>query len=489
MRRRTTLSLFVFLFARSSFAIGDRSALDLVRDAIQAIGGEERLRAIHVVALKAIGHRNAIEQSERPEGPYATEYVQIDEIRDFDRGRLRDDVDFRGYTTEWWRSAAWGHRSVIVEGGLAFDVTHPEKLTAASIRNVQAAEESLAFGVERLLTSALSASDLRRDPDAQLHGFTHHVVRFSSSGTTVRIWMQPVSSYPTAVELSRSRPYDIYWSPWGDVTTRITWGMWTLEPNGIHYPRLWTVESNGLPEQSLSIQEIQFNPAIAESAFPALDAVREEAAKRRIRVEDLPLGRATAPPLEVTKDVVLVPGSWNVVEVRQRDGIVIIEGPIANGYSAKVIDDARKRFPALPVKAIVTTSDAWPHIGGMREYFKRGIDVYALDLNRALLDRLANARAPKIRAISSRTTLGSGATRMELIPLRTVSGERQMLIWFPESRTLYTSDLIARRADGTWFLPQAADELLSVVKREQLEPETLFGMHYGATPWSELARR
>jgi hypothetical protein len=31
-----------------------------------------------------------------------------------------------------------------------------------------------------------------------------------------------------------------------------------------------------------------------------------------------------------------------------------------------------ERYPGVKVKAVVTTSDAWPHLGGVREYVARG---------------------------------------------------------------------------------------------------------------------
>jgi hypothetical protein len=131
----------------------------------------------------------------------------------------------------------------------------------------------------------------------------------------------------------------------------------------------------------------------------------------------------------------------------------------------------------------------------------RGIEIYALDLNRPILERLASAphatqpdalaRAPrkaKLHAISTRTLVGSGATRMEVIPLRTVSGERQMIVYFPDTRVLYTSDLFSKLPDGSFWLPQFLQELKSVVDREHLEVQTIFGMHYEPTPWADFLR-
>jgi hypothetical protein len=46
----------------------------------------------------------------------------------------------------------------------------------------------------------------------------------------------------------------------------------------------------------------------------------------------------------------------------------MLEAPIGSGYSEKVIAEVEKRFPNTPIKAVITTSDAWPHLRGVREY-------------------------------------------------------------------------------------------------------------------------
>ena len=185
--------------------------------------------------------------------------------------------------------------------------------------------------------------------------------------------------------------------------------------------------------------------------------------------------------------------------VRQPDGIVIIEGPISSGYSAKVMADARQRYPGLPIKAVVTTSDSWPHIGGMREYAAKGIRIYALDHNQAILERLLAAprkmnpdafalssKPARFTLVSKRTVVGTGPNRFELIPLRTVTGERQMALWFPELKMLYCSDLFQRDQKGEFFLPQTVSEMVSLVEREKLEVKAAFAMHLPMTRWEEI---
>jgi hypothetical protein len=187
-----------------------------------------------------------------------------------------------------------------------------------------------------------------------------------------------------------------------------------------------------------------------------------------------------------------------VTLVRQSDGVVVLEAPISAGYSARVLEEAERRFPGVPVKAVVTTSDSWPHIGGIREYAARGIPVYLLDHNVAQIRRAlesphrlhpdALARAPRkpiLRPVSGRTVLGDSPNpnRIELLPARTETGERMMLAFLPESGLLYASDLFQAGRGGP---PEYAWEVADVARREKLHVRTVFAMHSDPTPWEKL---
>ena len=58
---------------------------------------------------------------------------------------------------------------------------------------------------------------------------------------------------------------------------------------------------------------------------------------------------------------------------------MVMEAPISSGYSVKVLDFAQTKFPGMAIKAVITTSDAWPHFAGLREYVARGIPVYVVE--------------------------------------------------------------------------------------------------------------
>lgn len=475
-----------------------------VKSAIVAMGGEKVLTSTHSVAFDAVGHRNMLEQSLRPDGPWWQDYFQLFEIRDFINQSERVSQQHRGYSSpQWWlQHPDWDsdpdYPTYVVADGAAATIVKG-RYSRGSGTWLQDAEEDFAFGPIELLQTALAAPDLRAQPDVQLHGFRHRVLAFTWKGYPVRLYLNGYTALPEAVEWTRPHPYDVFWNVWGDVTTRIVYGMWSLEPNGLRYPRQWSIERNGLPDSDITITSLQINPAVdsGTSSIPA-DVRRDFLAHTRT-IAEVPLGIPGQPAVEIEPGVVHIPGAWNVNLIRQSDGIVVLEGPISSAYSVKVLAAAQKRFPGVPVKAVITTSDSWPHIGGLREFVARGIPIYALDLDKPILQRLFSAphtllpddlqehpRAPEWRLFGKGTPLGSGPNRVELIPYHTETGERQTLVYFPQYRLLYTSDLFAPDQGKTWFTPEYLLELRNAVAHEHLAVDNIFGMHYGVIPWKTV---
>ncbi|MGH8377354.1 MAG: MBL fold metallo-hydrolase, partial [Gammaproteobacteria bacterium] len=432
-----------------------------VATAIAAMGGENVLASVHSLEFDAVGHRNMLEQSLRPDGPWWQDYFQLSEIRDFIRQRERVSTSHRGYSShDWWlQEKGWDSDSynpdTVIADGVAATVVK-DKYSRASSAYLQDAEEDFVLGPIGLLRTALVAPDLHAERNVLFHGFRHYVVAFTWKGFPVRVVLNGYTGLPEQVEWTRPRPYDVFWNVWGDVTTRVVYGMWSLEPDGLRYPRQWTRSRNGLPDSDVSITSLTINPTIDQESLSIPADVRKDFLAHVRTIDELPLGIPGQPAVEIEPGVIHIPGYWNVNLIRQPDGIVVLEGPISSGYSVKVLAEAHKRFPTLPVKAVITTSDSWPHIGGLREYVARGIPIYALDLDKPILERLFKSshryrpddlqkhpRAPKWRLISKRIVLGSGPNRLELIPYHTETGERQTMVYFPQYKLLYTSDLFA----------------------------------------------
>lgn len=492
------LALLFGVISRSTivYASPDDQARTLVHTAAEKMGGEEKLRSLKSVQIDGIGHTFFIEQSERPEGPWIVNYKQVTELRDYSNQRVRLTSQSRNVQVPQWTKDT----TLVVAGGVAA-TQDGDKLFPGSATQVAEAEESLALSPERVLLTALDTKDLHIERDSSLQGSSQNVVAFSWRDATVRVYLSAQTALPTAIELVRAYPGSIFWSIWGDVKTRTYFSLWTLEPGGIRYPRQWDVGRNNMSYQTFTVTSLTLNAKLNADLFaiPAKVSKAYEAGARRT-INDLPLGLPNSPAVEMAPGIVQIPGLWNVVLVRQPDGVVVIESPISSGYSGKVITESKRRFPGLPIKAVISTSDAWPHIGGVREYVARDITVYALDLNRPILERLVlsshrskpdalermRRKRPRFQIVSSKTLIGSGPNRMELYPIRSETGERMIMIFLPEYKLLYGSDLVQQQEDGSFFMPEYLMELIDATRRESLAVNGIFAMHMGVKPWVDI---
>ncbi len=467
-------------------------AKTVVQQSIDAMGGEARLRGMHTLSIEALGHVYAIDQSERPEGPWVTDYAQHRELRDFDGGRLRRTIETRStYQPDWTAATSI---AAIADGVIA-NVNGTE-MTPGRPADLEEAAIALALGPERVLLTALDATDLTSDADEIAQGIRQQVVRFSWKQMRVRLLINAHTRLLTSIEVVRDDPSGI----WGDITERTWLTYYMLESNGLMFPRQWNTEWNGTPISELSIVAFTPNPTIAADSFTIPATVREAFARvPRTNYRDMKLGPG-GPAQDLAEGVVFMPGSWNVTLVKQADGLVVIEAPISSQYSVQVLDEAARRFPGVRIKAVITTSDAWPHLAGLREYVARGIPVYGLDLNKPIIDRLLAAKyravpdrlagAPakiQFHPVSEKTVLGEGTNRFVIYPIYGENGERMLMAHLPERRLLYSSDDIIKQRNGSYFMPGMLVEVTDAVARNRLSGiDTAFGMHLKPTPWTEI---
>lgn len=494
MRRILTTACVAFCLQVSGLGAGPQAsdAQSLLDAAIDAMGGRAALEAVTAVQVDSLGHDMALEQSERPEGPHLVSYQQVSEIRDHARRRVWRRSEVRN-----WSALDWAGGSVVFADGVAA-FTSGGRWRAQGPAQAAAFERDLALAPERLLLTARTAADLRLAPGRTLHGIPNDAVAFTYDGLLYTLYLNRHTHLPTLMRTVTDDQFGI----WGDVVTERWYSFWSLQPGGWFYPQQVSTTWNGVADGDRTALKISVNPVIDETLFAIPDGTREAfrtAAPPPAGLQSLKLDVSRA--IHVTPDVVVLPGAWAVTLVRQADGIVVLEAPIGSGYSAQIIDVASKIFPVMAIKAVVTTSDAWPHLGGVREYVARGIPVYALDLNVPILERLVAAtysktpdrlaRAPRQadwRAVSEKTTLGSGATRVDLIPVRGEGSERMMVAHLPGLNLLYASDLLQYNRDRTGFFHLAYPaELVAAMDREDIQGiDRTWAMHLDPIPWSKV---
>jgi hypothetical protein len=461
---------------------------DCIALALQAMGGRERLDSIKGVALQGIQHTQLVEQSYRQE-PFITAYARTKATMDFAGERLLLQTHLTWPESDPGQSESDSTLVVGPEGGVH---RSEESDAPASRADLEASRYSLALNPIRLLFTALNAPDLRFESPQLLRSTLHPVLSFSWQGRPVKVMINPFNHLPDAVE-SVAVFYD-HWYQWGDVRQRIYLDNWQTF-HGIRYPTNEVEERNGILWESRQVIGLDLNPPLAGADFKMDGQIAQKASQ----------SQGWESPFKAKQGVVLAPGislytgSWNATVVKQREGIVLLEAPLSGTYFGGIIDKVKSDNAGRPINAVLSTSDSWPHVGGVRQAVALGLPLYVLDLNRPLLERLIAsprhrhpdllARSPRAAAwkiVSGKVQVGSGANRMELYPLRGPCTERQYMVYFPEHHLLYASDTLALNADGSLYAPELMREVMDAVKREGLEVTTVFAMHQEPVPWAQV---
>jgi hypothetical protein len=466
------------------------SAQQCVSAALESMGGRERLEALKSVRLQTVSHTLLMEQSYR-QAPFITSYEHDVVTMDLAGQRILTEAKVTWPESDFNQPDTEATIVVGLEGG----VYHLKSGDSpCGVPTQMAARQRLALGPTRVLLTAVSAPDLHFEAPEIVRETAHTVVAFTWQYLPVRLLLNPFNHLPDAVETTQE--FQDFWYFWGDVRQRIYFDNFKVV-QGISFPTNLVEERNGVVWKSEQALNVELNVPIDDKAF-AMDATAVKQSAHLVgwnRPFHVKTDTALAPGID------LFPGSWNSTIVKEPDGIVILEAPISGLYTQGVIEEAKKRYPGVAIEAVLSTSDSWPHTGGVRLAVAEGLPVFILDLNRPLLDRLMSAphslhpdalesakssKAPQWKIVSGKEEIGSGANRMELYPLRGASTERQYMVYFPEHHLLYASDTLALNDDGSLYDPELMSEVAQAVRREKLTVDKVFAMHQGPMAWDAV---
>jgi len=458
--------------------------------ALTAMGGRDTLAAIHNVQFDVIGHTALTEQSYR-QAPFISSYERDQLTVDFDKSRLLSHR--HGVWPEADPHQAESDLTLIAtpEGGVRHTKDGDSPCSAADLEGTRA---TLALGPERLLLTAAAASDLHFASGEWLRSTPHSVLEFNWNGQSVRVLINAFNHLPDAFE--RTTTFQDFWFAWGDVEQRVYYDNWKLL-GGTLLPTNRIELRNDVLWKSMQVLDASFNTTLDDKAFAMDAALAAKSAQSKGWNREF----SDQHRVELAPGVELYRGDWNATLIKQDDGVLVLEAPISPHYVEGVLAKARSTFAGVPIKAVLSSSDSWPHMAGVREAVAEGLPVYILDLNQPLLDRLVKAphrlqpdhlqSAPKAaqwHVVSGKQEIGSGANRVVIYPLRGASTERQYMVYFPQHKLLYASDTLALNDDHTLYEPELMHEVVQAVAREHLDVNTVYAMHEGQTPWSDVVR-
>ena len=379
-----------------------QSPTDLVKQAVDALGGADALRAIKTVVGKGDakhwepGQSNSVNGESRflgdskfmLSGDVASRTVRAD----WDRGMLYPAVEKLKYS----EIVAPTHGAVIDDKGEA------KPMSGIRLASLQ---RELLRGAPTLLLQALdSPQSLSAIEDQKLGDQTLPAVVFTRGANKFIVIFDRATKLPAAV---RTRDED---NIWGDSNYDMVLGDWKTV-GGVKIAHSESYRLNAMEVQRLSFTEITANATIEPATLAIPDAVK--AAAKPPATGNVPyqwvirrifLGRFTDsdaiyfPPgggfklVELSPNVQMVQGGGaNNLIVNMKDGLAVFDAPTDEGQSKWVIDAAKAKYPGKPIKYLVLTHHHMDHTGGMRAFAAEGATVIVPAPDKAYFEQVIKA--------------------------------------------------------------------------------------------------
>ncbi len=454
----------------------------------EAYGGKA-WEKVNYIRMHHIGHQHWLEQSENPEGPFITSYTDTEEIRSTKGLKLYQKTESKMGQSPEPNTLVYVQNDSL--GYMAFGDRKMPSPYSYGEENIR----WLTYGPEHLLTLARTSAT-RFDQKVDLEGVNHYQLSFTVAKTSYKIFINASTFLISEAWIDTYSPNEFFFSLWGKFTTRIQYTLYALHKGNIVYPEQWDVYRAGHLWKKISVNNIEFLEATDESAFTVPDEIKKAPLnKRNVNGIKLPVDQA----IEVAKGIFVIPGNWFAGWAEQADGIVVIEAPISSGYSVQLMNEVKKRYPAKKIKGVVVSSDAWPHLAGVREYFAASIPVYTNKLNKPILDRISvvdhspapdhqqvKKAKPVYALVDKVVSLDDKNVPIQIIPVQGEGGERMVAVYFPKQKVLYASDLVQQMRDKSFFFIEYLSEVKAVVDRHKLDVETVYAMHTRPVAWKDI---
>lgn len=469
---------------------GEHCALTIIEKSIRAMGGEKLLRSIQSVRFTGQGYQNALEQSERYEGPYIPLFRKFDCVLDLNKNKA-----WYAVSSTFPKSPTISMVTVIDSGTVGIRRKgnyFPHFYQQTTIK------DELDYSIITLLLSAKLSPSVTCLKDTLIDEVINRVIQFRKDGYPVKLFINSRTDLITSTEIQK--PYDeVFLSVWGDSKKYTYYSFWELFDNGLHYPLQQDVWMNRKHYQTSFIDNLSFNTVQLDS-ITIPKAVRTQA----MNLSAMYLKQYTsmmAGVKEIAKDVWMIPGPCNATVINEGDDIILIEAPLSSAYSVELIKKINDLYPNKKIGTVITTSDAWLHVGGLREFVASNVKVIVLKENISMVkDLLAsthvsspdglerNKKTPMLTAVSKTHTL-KGNVDMIIIPIRSETGDRMMMVYFPQYKLLYASDLFQpKMPDGKYFVTHYIYEVCQAIEREKLDVLNIYGMHTSLIKYEDVKR-
>lgn len=456
---------------------------------LEAMGGTNLLQSINSYSYSANGYQNALEQSERYEGPYIPLIQKFEVTVDLKQKKLYQNI------SRTFPGSPLQKMTVVVDSGLV--AMKRKTQYRPHFYQQPSVKDELDFSLLTILQTAQS-SGAKCGGDTVINNVSNHIIAFKTRSARVRLFVNSVTFLLTATEINK--PYDEnYLSIWGDSRRYVHYSFWELFDNGVHFPLQNDVWINGKHYETSLAEKVEFNKVNLDSvAIPP--ATKGQIVSFQGQMENQ-FTSMMAQSKEIAKNIWFIPGPCNVTVVDQGNDLIVIDAPLSSQYSTTLLKKIKEMLPGRTIRTVVSTSDAWLHMGGLREFVANDIPLTILKENTPVVQDLLRAsyqsnpdalqktkKKPNLTTVSAPLKI-AGKIEMKIVPFRTEAGERMMMVYFPAYKLLYASDLFQPKTrTGKYFELHYIFEVHQAIQREKLDVELIYGMHSDLVKYADIKK-
>lgn len=186
-----------------------------------------------------------------------------------------------------------------------------------------------------------------------------------------------------------------------------------------------------------------------------------------------------------------MPGNpaYQSMVVERDDHLVLVEAPVSEEATQRLLDTIGERWPDKPVRWLVATHHHFDHAGGVPAVMAAGGTLVTTPGNVAFFRRAATAprtlagsgravERPQIEAVAADWSIPGGLPAVEVLTVAANAHAAEMLaVYLPGSRLLFQGDLARFPLDTEEPYREHAGALLALIDDRDLDIEAVAGVH------------
>jgi glyoxylase-like metal-dependent hydrolase (beta-lactamase superfamily II) len=191
--------------------------------------------------------------------------------------------------------------------------------------------------------------------------------------------------------------------------------------------------------------------------------------------------------------------SHNSVLIELQDYLVVVEAPLYEERSEKVLAAIAERYPTKAVRYVIPTHFHNDHSGGMRTYMVAGISVIAPAISAAHYERIGSApntirvegsnqieSGVHVEGITGPKILEDDTRRIEIYPHATAHSDDYLIVYLPHEKFVIEADHVSPRIGGSVRPGELPRQFLEGIEELQLDVQTIIGIHGDVASFDEL---